>query len=174
VVRSLVGTVYLLHFTAPYRHAGHYLGFTTDLAGRLTDHAQGHGARLTQVVKAAGIGWSLSRVWPQATRFDERRLKNRHCAARMCPTCGVKPRTPAIPDAVRADLPEWVFTQASSGPAFSLTRVCVRCGKERNAVWGERWRQGWVCFGCVEGPETAAWLDALPLPGPSTSALYAA
>ena len=47
--------VYLLHFDTPYRHAAHYTGSTTDLAGRLRDHAEGHGARLTQVVAAAGI-----------------------------------------------------------------------------------------------------------------------
>lgn len=170
--RALVGTVYLLHFTQRYRHAGHYLGFSTDLAGRLADHAAGHGARLTQVVKAAGIGWTLTRVWEHATRGDERRLKNQHNRARLCPTCGARPRIPAIPQTVRAELPEWVFTQTSQGPTFSLTRLCVRCGKERAAIWGERWPIGWVCFGCIEGPETATWLDGLPLPSAQTRALY--
>ena len=167
-----VGTVYLLHFTRRYQHAGHYLGFSTDLAARLAEHAAGHGARLTQVVKDAGIGWTLTRVWPEATRGQERRLKNQHGAARFCPTCGARPRTPAIPHTVRAELPDWVFTQTSAGPAFSLTRLCVRCGKERGAIWGEHWPEGWVCFGCIEGPETAAWLDALPLPDAQARARY--
>jgi predicted GIY-YIG superfamily endonuclease len=163
-MRALTGTVYLLHFTQPYKHAAHYLGFTTDLVGRLTDHAAGQGARLTRVVKDAGIGWSLTRVWAEVTRSDERRLKNQHGAGRFCPACGARPRTPAIPDPVRAALPAWVFEQASQGPAFSLTRVCVRCCTERGALWGEQQRDGWVCFGCIEGPETAASLDAMGLP----------
>jgi predicted GIY-YIG superfamily endonuclease len=173
-MRALTGTVYLLHFAEPYKHAAHYLGFTTDLVGRLTDHAAGQGARLTRVVKDAGINWTLTRVWADATRTDERRLKNRHGAGRFCPACGARPRTPAISDAVRADLPEWVFTQTSQGPEFSLTRVCVRCTQERGALWGERWRDGWVCFGCIEGPETAAWLDAMGLPTAEVKARYAA
>jgi hypothetical protein len=39
------GTVYLLHFSAPYRHARHYTGWTDDLPARLTAHAAGRGAR---------------------------------------------------------------------------------------------------------------------------------
>ncbi|MBB5085041.1 putative GIY-YIG superfamily endonuclease [Nonomuraea endophytica] len=31
----MTGTVYLLHFAQPYRHARHYLGWTTDLQARL-------------------------------------------------------------------------------------------------------------------------------------------
>ena len=171
-MRALIGFCYLLHFTEPYQHAAHYLGFTTDLADRLTAHAHGQGARLTQVVKAAGIGWTLTRVWTEATRFDERRLKNQHGATRFCPTCGARPRKPAIPDEVRATLPGWVFANASDGPGFSLTRTCVRCGKERGLIWGERWREGWVCFACIDG-DGSDWLDSLPLPSAEARAQYA-
>ena len=69
--------VYLLHFDRPYQHAAHYLGYSPRIAERLDLHAAGRGARLTQVVRDAGIGWQLARVWPKATRRDERRLKNR-------------------------------------------------------------------------------------------------
>ena len=58
---SLTGVVYLLHFSTPYKHAAHYLGFSTDLPTRLAEHAAGQGAQLTQVVKQARIGWSLTR-----------------------------------------------------------------------------------------------------------------
>jgi len=61
--RSPVGTVYLLHFDRPYRHARHYLGWATDPDARLTRHAAGEGARLLEVVHAAGIGWTLARTW---------------------------------------------------------------------------------------------------------------
>ena len=163
-MRSLTGVVYLLHFTEPLAHARHYLGFSTDLPVRLAEHAAGHGARLTQVVKDAGIGWSLTRVWANATRTDERRLKNRHEGPRLCPACKARPRTPAIPAEVALTLPEWVFVNASAGGAFSLTAICTRCRKERGSIWGERMPRGFVCFGCIEGPDAAAWLDSLPLP----------
>lgn len=58
------GTVYLLHFDRPYRHARHYVGWTSNLDGRLAEHTAGHGARLLAVVHAAGIGWHLARTWP--------------------------------------------------------------------------------------------------------------
>jgi len=81
-----VGTVYLLHFDRPYRHAGHYTGWSKDLPTRLAEHAAGGGARLTAVVRSAGIGWQLARTWT-ADRGFERRLKNRHGASRYCPIC---------------------------------------------------------------------------------------
>ena len=84
-------TVYLLHFDRPYRHARHYTGWTCDLPGRLADHANGHGARLTQVVQQAGIGWTLARTWP-GPRALERALKKQGGASRRCPLCGIHPR----------------------------------------------------------------------------------
>jgi predicted GIY-YIG superfamily endonuclease len=86
------GTVYLLHFDTPYKHARHYIGWTDDLPARLTAHASGHGARLLAVVKDAGIGWSLARTWP-GSRSRERQIKNQGGASRCCPLCGVHPRT---------------------------------------------------------------------------------
>jgi hypothetical protein len=93
------GTVYLLHFNRPYGPPGapvgstakHYVGWAWDLAGRLADHEAGRGARLTEVVRAAGIGWQLARTWPGG-RARERQIKNQGGASRCCPMCGVKPR----------------------------------------------------------------------------------
>jgi predicted GIY-YIG superfamily endonuclease len=79
--------VYLLHFDTPYKHAKHYTGFANNLTGRLAHHANGTGARLTQVVRAAGIGWKLARVWEDADRTTERRIKNRKHAPLLCPVC---------------------------------------------------------------------------------------
>jgi predicted GIY-YIG superfamily endonuclease len=84
--------VYLLHFDRPYRHARHYTGWTGNLDARLDDHAHGHGARLLQVVKDAGIGWTLARTWT-GPRTKERALKKQGGAARRCPLCGITPRT---------------------------------------------------------------------------------
>lgn len=80
------GTVYLLHLDRRYKHAAHYLGYTTDLQARLAEHEAGRGARLLQVVKAAGISWTLARTWP-GDRRRERQLKNQGGRSRMCPTC---------------------------------------------------------------------------------------
>ncbi|WP_218061857.1 hypothetical protein, partial [Planobispora rosea] len=85
------GTVYLLHFAQPYRHARHYTGQTSDLAGRLAEHAAGHGARLLAVVREAGITWSLARTWT-GDRTRERALKRQGGASRRCPLCGITPR----------------------------------------------------------------------------------
>ncbi len=65
--------------------------WTTDLDARLAEHAAGRGARLLEVVKAAGIGWTLARTWA-GTRTRERQLKNQGGASRHCPECGVRPR----------------------------------------------------------------------------------
>ncbi len=80
--------VYLLHFSKPYKHAAHYIGYCRDdrLLDRLAEHDAGHGARLIEVIKAAGISFACVRTWP-GTRQDERRLKNWHKAAQLCPVC---------------------------------------------------------------------------------------
>jgi predicted GIY-YIG superfamily endonuclease len=87
------GTVYLLHFDRPYRHARHYTGWATDLDTRLAEHAAGRGARLLAVAHAAGIGWTLARTWPDTTRHTERALKHQGGASRRCPLCGIHPHT---------------------------------------------------------------------------------
>ena len=90
-----MGTVYLLHFDRPYKHAAHYCGYTKqDIEDRLEEHANGTGARLTQVIRAAGIGFQLARVWRGQGRKFERRLKNTKSVRDYCPLCaGEKART---------------------------------------------------------------------------------
>ncbi len=83
--------MYLLHFDQPYKHAKHYIGWTSDLDERLAHHASGHGARLLAVVGAAGIGWRLARTW-SGGRARERQIKKQGGASRCCPLCGVRPR----------------------------------------------------------------------------------
>jgi predicted GIY-YIG superfamily endonuclease len=85
------GTVYIVHFDTPYKHARHYTGWATDLDARLEAHREGRGARLMEVIKEAGITWRLSRTWP-GTRDRERAIKNRHEAPRLCPECTPEPR----------------------------------------------------------------------------------
>lgn len=79
-------TVYLLHFNKPYRHAQHYIGYAANLDRRLAAHRAGHGARLLEVINAAGITWEMARTW-DGDRTLERRLKNWHKASQLCPIC---------------------------------------------------------------------------------------
>lgn len=87
----MTGTIYLLHFSAPYRHARHYSGWTTDLPRRLSEHRSGRGARLITIASAAGITFTLARTRP-GTRADERAIKRCGGAARYCPLCSTRPR----------------------------------------------------------------------------------
>jgi hypothetical protein len=86
---------YLLHFTPPYRHARHYLGFADDLPRRLRKQATGKGARLVAVALAAGCTFEL--VWVRlGSRDEERRLKNQKAVPRLvCPVCPGSARRPA-------------------------------------------------------------------------------
>jgi len=99
------GTTYLLHFDRPYGPGGgangrgtarHYTGWTKDLAARLEEHRRGQGSRLMQVVRAAGISFTLARTWDGTTRDREDSLKHQGSASRFCPECGVKPAAPRL------------------------------------------------------------------------------
>ena len=83
---AITGTIYLLHFSQPYQHARHYLGWTRDLEVRLAQHRSGQGARLMEVVRDAGLTFDLVRTWT-GDRYLERRLKHRGGHARLCPIC---------------------------------------------------------------------------------------
>jgi predicted GIY-YIG superfamily endonuclease len=84
-----MGTVYLIHFDKPYKHARHYLGYASNLKARLACHRANQGARLIQVIHAAGITWQVSRTW-SGNRALERKLKNQKNGPRLCPLCNPK------------------------------------------------------------------------------------
>src|SRR5260370_42702998 len=83
---------YLLCFDVPLGpdrpgcHADHYLGISDVLPRRLSRHNQGKGAKLTAHARQAGIGWTLTRVWEDIDRTEERRLKDNSGMA-WCPRC---------------------------------------------------------------------------------------
>lgn len=86
-----IGVLYLAHFEQRYQHAGHYLGWTRDLAARLGQHARGRGSHLLDVVNRAGIEWSVVRTWDGDRNF-ERQIKNSGSLVRVCPSCTDRPR----------------------------------------------------------------------------------
>ena len=82
------GLVYTLHLWPPIAHAKHYTGSAKSekrLPERLTDHALGRGARLTQVQVERGGSWVLAQTEPGG-HDRERQLKQRG-AARRCKVC---------------------------------------------------------------------------------------
>lgn len=82
--------VYLIHFDQNLKHARHYIGFTDDLQKRLKTHRAGYGGRLMAAVIENGINWRVARTWPDATRNNERYLKNKKNAPALCPICSGK------------------------------------------------------------------------------------
>ena len=83
---------YLLHFDRPYYHAGHYLGTTGNLAQRIAAHQDGRGARLVEVIVAAGIRFTCVRTW-KGGRNKERALKRLHNGRSLCPVCNKRRKT---------------------------------------------------------------------------------
>lgn len=90
-------TIYLLHFTPPYRvpigetgrvkEAGHYMGSTSaPVAERLATHMAGRGSPLVRAAIGAGCTITLAASWP-GDRLEERRLKRHRHHARRCPIC---------------------------------------------------------------------------------------
>jgi len=81
-----MGVVYLCHFSRPYKHARHYLGYSDNLDTRVLRHRNGNGARLLQVIKANGIEFDIVRTW-EGDRTLERRLKRWKKNSQLCPIC---------------------------------------------------------------------------------------
>lgn len=84
--RDIAGTIYLLHFSQPYKHARHYIGWTENVDARLIEHRSGRASKLTAAAVAIGIDFTIARTW-QGTRSDERRRHIAGNGARRCPLC---------------------------------------------------------------------------------------
>lgn len=111
-----MGWVYIIHFDQKLGRAGHYCGYTSKgIRARIASHREttwtpfpepvhlddgrviagekhGPGALLMGVVNSKGIGWNVSRIIRNATRADERRIKNTNHLARYCPICNPQAR----------------------------------------------------------------------------------
>jgi predicted GIY-YIG superfamily endonuclease len=130
------GTVYLLHFDQPYKHARHYVGWASNVKRRLAEHQAGHGARLLAVVRAAGIGWQLARMWP-GSRARERQIKRQGGHARKCPLCGVRPRH--LPRNADGSLSRRRTTDAQKAVAGVMTaaQLAEHTALRRGAITGK-------------------------------------
>lgn len=88
------GYVYLIHLERQLnrgserdrRSAQHYMGWTSNLAGRVQLHEQGLGSRFLACAVRLKIPFSVVRVW-RGGRSLEKRLKGRKKHAVFCPVC---------------------------------------------------------------------------------------
>ncbi len=80
-------------------HAGHYFGFTEDLARRDQEHQTGgrKAAALLRAAKRRGISYRILRAW-RATDEVETRVKSWKKTPCLCPECSLAPKN--IPGAV--------------------------------------------------------------------------
>jgi predicted GIY-YIG superfamily endonuclease len=100
------GTVYVLHFDPPYRHAGHYIGWAHDADARVAQHIAGVGSPLVRAAVLVGSQVRLAATF-SGSRYLERRLKRWHnTTARVCPICKARKALAAVPvrTGVGADL----------------------------------------------------------------------
>ena len=83
--------IYVLHFDPPYRHAGHYVGWTkdADVTRRVREHLEQTGRRPSRLVAAAiGAGCVIRLAASfEGSIEDEQRIKKGHGAKRICPIC---------------------------------------------------------------------------------------
>lgn len=91
---STTTTVYLLCFAPGIPRGGrkgnacHYLGSTSlDVFKRLEAHRRGRGSPLVKAAFDAGLDVHVVGLWPGSKR-EERKTKNGHNLARLCPRCG--------------------------------------------------------------------------------------
>lgn len=85
-----LGTIYLLHFDPPYKHARHYYGWAigNHWRRRVTLHRKGKSrAKLVEAAVGAGCTITVARIWKDKTRSDERKLHRAGNAIRQCPIC---------------------------------------------------------------------------------------
>ena len=92
-------TVYLIHFSKPVHHAGHYIGYTPDEdpTRRINEHRNGNGSPLVRAALERGASLAVW-DWPGAGRDFERWLKDWHATWRFCPFCTGRP--PPGPDRI--------------------------------------------------------------------------
>ncbi len=87
--RPAVQGVYLLHFEQKLAgRAGHYIGFSENLACRIAAHEAGDSAKLMEACARNDIRFVVARVWIDGDRTLERRLhRQKNAARRLCPIC---------------------------------------------------------------------------------------
>ena len=85
--RRQAGFIYLLHWQDRKGRVEHYVGWTTDLEGRLKQHfSQCGGCPTTRRYRRQGMGGRLVRLW-EGTMQAERLLQQTLTFPPDCPVC---------------------------------------------------------------------------------------
>lgn len=115
--------VYLLCFhtkegdKAHFHHAGHYVGYSKNITGRIYYHLLGQSrVSLIDAVLAAGLLFRVARVWIGKDGNYERKLKQRG-KGKICPICNQRMRLEPA-DCSSVDL----RIEALSNGRFSMPR----------------------------------------------------
>ncbi len=82
--------VYLIHLDRPLSgRAQHYLGYSSNLEGRLFYHRTGRGSRFLAAANAQNISYQVVKVW-EGGGYLEPMLKKRKNHKKYCPICNKK------------------------------------------------------------------------------------
>lgn len=93
VTENTLGTVYLLHFDPPYKHSGHYYGWTTDLNATVKRHYAGtSGAKMVTAAVRAGSKIIVARRWKDVPYAFVKKMRAGKNAIRRCPRCRAEGR----------------------------------------------------------------------------------
>ena len=87
------GFVYVIHFSEPFKHCRHYIGFTKNINARLQHHKANEGSRLLRALNLAGINYEIAATHV-GDRNLERKMKNFNNSKRFCPICSGKVKDP--------------------------------------------------------------------------------
>lgn len=133
--------VYLIHFSKPFHHARHYLGYTEDLKKRLHHHKKGTGSRLLRAVGEAGINFRVVRTWPDADGHFEQKLKKGKNSSKLCPICKKKHaknvRVTEREQLIMSDLSVNAQGQLIEETIFEGSYFCLIINCIRNDYFGE-------------------------------------
>lgn len=81
--------LYLLCIWPRYKHAGHYLGYSSSIWLRIWQHVrcEPSGSPLIRAAMRAGCTVTLARTFPGEGRTRERQLKVSGHLSQLCPIC---------------------------------------------------------------------------------------
>lgn len=82
--------VYLIHFSKPFKHARHYIGYSESMEtfkNRLHHHRNNTGSKLLKAVNKAGINWRVIRIWQDKDYLFEQKIKRCGNSSNYCPVC---------------------------------------------------------------------------------------
>jgi hypothetical protein len=151
--------------------ANHYDGIApVGLESRLRKHGQGKGAKLTAHARRAGIGWTLTRIWEDIDRAEERRLKENagmHWCPRCCTERVMAARDPGYGLAI-AEAKAQYRTDVEAGRAAREQAASKSAGAR---VWNRAVQSAHEQLQAARHNAAEAWIANNPRPGLRRSSL---